>query len=132
MSIAAVYIGGENDNLVVDYSRTEVHGEERETCKQYAACLAREVVGREVPAVGLTSPFGTTQTFTAGPWANRMEKSRDKLTACLDMCSEQVAEAELLSDDPPADMPDFEFVAGLLKMQLKYCEDALTDLEGDW
>jgi len=130
MSITTVYVEGENDNLVVNYSRADVHGEE-ESCKQYAACLARETVGREVPGVGLTSPFGTTQTFTAGPWANRMEKSRDKLTACIDMYSEQVVEAELLSDDPPADMPDFEFVAGLMKMQLKYCEDALAELEGD-
>ncbi len=114
---------------VVRYARAEVHAESAPGCRQYAACLSREMLGRLHPALDAGEDLmATQQTFTAGPWAARMELDPTALEQCIALYREQVDAAKAMADAPPADMPDFEFVAGLMELQLAYCEAQLEAL----
>ena len=89
----------------------------------------REAIGRTHPGQLDELPVATRQTFTAGPWEERFEVDKAKLEGCVALYREQVEEVDRIGDDPPEDMPDFEFVAGLMRSQLAYCEDQLQELE---
>lgn len=129
LSVVTSFAPGPDGDLVVDYAKAEVHEGSPDECKNYAACFAREAIGRAHPSQLDALPVATRQTFTAGPWDQRFELSKDQLEACIALYAEQVEEIELMGDSPPDDMPDFEFVAGLMRMQLGYCEHALRQLE---
>jgi hypothetical protein len=131
MSVVTSVSAGPDGDLIVDYAKAEVHEGSAAECKNYAACFAREAIGRTHPSHLDKLPAATRQTFTAGPWDKRMENSKADLRACVELYREQVEEIDRIGDDPPEHMPDFEFVAALMRLQLEYCETKLRALAAE-
>lgn len=100
-------------------------------CRQYASCIARGFIGRELSTIpgGLTNPQGTLVTWGLSPWNdNRFQKNREKIDACIAEAEEQL---RILREGgiPESNVHMFDYLLKKFEGRLAYCEWLSMELD---
>jgi|GEM_PF-2819530 len=128
--VAEPHEGNAGPRSVVSYAAVFAADPPKRGCRQYASCIARGFIGRELPPIpgGNNKPHGTVVTWGLQPWDDdRIQVNRDKIQSCIMKATEDL---RFLREEglPPEDMYLMDYMIGKTEDRLAYCEWLLEDL----
>lgn len=123
------YEGEAGTRSVLSFAAVSAADPPEVPCRKYASCIARGLIGRELPPIpgGGYEPHGTVVKWGLEPWDDdRIQVNRDKIQRCITKATEDL---RILREEglPPEDMYLMDYMIGKFEDRLAYCEWLLEE-----
>jgi hypothetical protein len=116
---------------VVSYAAVSSTDPSSVECRQYASCISRGYLGRELPPLPggrASGPQGTLIRWGVSPWNDdRIQVNRSKIEVCIAEHREQL---NILREQglPESNLHMLDYLLSKLEDRLSYCEWLLEEL----